>query len=438
MRFKGKTLAIRDIARELNVDAVIDGSVLRSGQSVRIDAKLVLGANDQNVWAKSYDRDLQDVLSLLRDVSAAIAGEVRARVAGATAAAPAAAPAVMTPGSSPGLPPPPRVRPEAYEAFLRARYLFSQSLAPAQMAAAREQALLATTLDPSFAAAWAGLSATYAVDALFGHGARAKAVTMARETARKALDLSPDEGSALAIEGMLQLYFDWDFDAAGKKLERAVTLRPHEAMLRHGWADYLMVKGRYDESLEQTRLGRSSDPASPVAAMVAVFHAMAARRFDDVVGDGRRALLLDPSRATFHRMIGQALWQQKKYDEAVAELRVAAGSTDRNWPVFEETYRRLGPTAALRAYASLVAAELAKQGDRTPISVAEAFAEAGDRERAIDWLERAYAAREPGVLHIPGTVAFESLRQEPRFQDLLRRAGLRMPTLPAGSATRRP
>jgi len=437
MRFKGKTLAIRDIARELNVDAVIDGSVLRSGQSVRIDAKLVLGANDQNVWAKSYDRDLQDVLSLLRDVSAAIAGEVRARVSGAAAAPPAAAPVAMTPGASSGLPQPQRVRPEAYEAYLRGRYLFSQSLSSGQMAAAREQALLATRLDPGFGLAWSGLAATYTVDAIFGYGPRAPAVAMARDAARKALDLSPDEGIGLSAEGMLQLYFDWDFDAAGKKLERAVTLRPHEAMLRHGWADYLMVMGRYDESLEQTRLGRSSDPASPVAAMVAVFHAMAARRFDEVVGDGRRALLLRPGAASVHSMIGQALWQEEKYDEAVAELKLAAGEGNKNWRVFEDTFRRLGPHEALKAYSSVVAADLVKKG-ASPISVAEAFAFAGERDQAIGWLERAYAAREPGVLHIPGTLAFESLRQDPRFQDLLRRAGLRMPPLPAGSATRRP
>ncbi len=201
-------------------------------------------------------------------------------------------------------------------------------------------------------------------------------------------------------------------------------------MLRHGWADYLMVTGRFEESLAQTRLGRSDDPASPLAALVVAFHAMAARRFDDVIADGRRALLMNPSSVAVRGMIGSALWQQQKYDEAVAELKLNAGRDTEGWRIFEDTYRRSGPQAALRAYSSHVAAVLVKRGGRAPVAVAAAFAEAGDRDRAIEWLERGYTAHEPMMLHVPATLAFESLRDDPQFQDLLRRVGVRMPPLP--------
>ena len=438
MKYKGTTRSIRDLARELGVDAVINGSVLRSNQTVRISANLILGANDQNVWAKTYDGDLQDVLRLLSSVSSAIAGEVRGRFGPGASAASSPVPA----GTPPTGPPAPRVRPDAYEAYLRARHLINQSIRPEQVLAAREQLLLATSLDPGFAPAWGALSSTYVVDMLFGPGSRAQAVSTARDLARKALDLSADEPQALAALGMLQLYSDWDFEGARAKIERAVVLSPHESMVRHGWADYLMVTGRYDESLEQTRLGRSYDPMSPLAAVIETFHAMAARRFDDVIADGRSALLITPPASQFatglHSAIGDALWQQQKYSEAIEELKLAAGVDNPAWRVFEDTYRRSGPQAALRAYSSRVAATLVKKDRVDPIAVAAAFAEAGDRDRAIEWLVRGYSEHRPAMLHVPANVAFDALRDDPRFRDLLRRIGLRMPPLPKGSPTRRP
>jgi TolB-like protein/tetratricopeptide (TPR) repeat protein len=436
MKYKGTTLPIRSVARELGVDAVIAGSVLRSNQSVRISASLVLGANDQSVWARSYDRDPQDVLRLLGEVSGAIAGEIRGRVG--PEATVASSPASIPPGE----PPAPRVRSDAYEAYLRARHLINQSIASTQVLAAREQLLLATSLDPGFAPAWGALSSTYVVDMLFDRGSRDQAVSTGRDLARKALDLSADEPQALAALGMLQLYSDWDFEGARAKLERAVVLNPHESMVRHGWADYLMVTGRYDESLEQTRLGRRAAPMSPLVAMIATFHAMAARRFDDVIADGRSALLITPPTSPFatglHSTIGDALWQQQKYSEAIEELKLAAGVDSPAWRVFEDTYRRGGPQAALRAYSSRVAA-MRMKGDRVdPVAVAAAFAEAGDRDRAMEWLERGYSEHRPAMLHVPATVAFDRLRDDRRFQDLLRRVGVRMPPLPKESPTRRP
>ena len=204
----------------------------------------------------------------------------------------------------------------------------------------------------------------------------------------------------------------------------------------------VMVTGRYDESLEQTRLGRSYDPMSPLMALIETFHAMAARRFDDVIAAGRRALLITPPTsaiaAGLHSSIGDALWQQTKYDEAIEELRLSAGTDNQAWRVFEDTYRHTGPHAALRAYSSLVATTLVKGDGGDPVAVAAAFAGAGDRARAIEWLERGYAEHRPTMLHVPANVAFDALRDDPRFQALLRRIGLRMPPLLQGSPTRTP
>jgi tetratricopeptide (TPR) repeat protein len=161
-----------------------------------------------------------------------------------------------------------------------------------------------------------------------------------------------------------------------------------------------------------------------------------------VVADGRRALLITPPTNQFaaglHSTIGDALWQQQKYSEAIEELKLSAGTDNPAWRIFEDTYRRSGPQAALRAYSSRVAATLLKKDRVDPVAVAAAFVEAGDRDRAIEWLERGYAEHRPGMLHVPANVAFDALRDDPRFRDLLRRTGLRMPPLPKGSPTRRP
>jgi eukaryotic-like serine/threonine-protein kinase len=423
MRYKGQAVTARDAARELNVDAVIGGSVLRSGGRVRIDARLIRGATEENVWANSYDRDVQDVLKLLNEVSRAIAGEVRASLEGGGAPAAAATAGGTVEGSVP------QVRPDAYDAYLRGRYAFSLQLSPTKIQAAREQFLLATTLDPGFAPGWSGLAATHAVEALFDLAPAAEALEHARDATRRALALSPDDGVGVSVDGLIDLYFDWNFDSARTKLARAVTLRPHEAMLRHGWADYLMVTGRFDESLEQTRLGRSDNPTLPLAAQIVAFHAAAARRYEDAVLEGRRALLLAPGAAAMHKEIGEALWGLQKYSEAVDELRMAAGKDGDAWRLFEDTYRRSGPQAALKAYSAHVAADLVAAGGRRPVDVAAAFAGAGDGDRAMEWLERGYAAREPLMLHVPANAAFDALRGDPRFEGLLRRIGIKMPPL---------
>lgn len=416
MRYKGQTLSLKNVAGELGVDALIEGSVLRVGSQVRITAQLILGRTDEHVWANKYDRDAQDVLKLLNEVSGAIAGEVQARLGGTVTTAAQAPQASIR-----------QVRPEAYEAYLQGRYFMFQTPVGQGMARALQYFQRANALDPGFAAAWSGMAFSRAARVFFGATDVENALELSRQEARKAIELDSRDGDGFAVLGLIALYHDWNPEGARPLLEKAVRLNPHDSMLRHGYADYFLVTGRFDTSLEEVRLGRDYDPASALAQTVVMFHTQSARRFDDVIVEARRTIgQFPPLARTAHGFIGEALWRQGKYEEAMPEERLSYAEDTEGWLAFEAAYRRGGPRAAMKARADNMSART--QGARNAVAVASAYADAGDADTAMAWLEKAYTARLPQVLHIPATPAFDSMQHDPRFRDLLRRVGIQLPS----------
>jgi tetratricopeptide (TPR) repeat protein len=220
------------------------------------------------------------------------------------------------------------------------------------------------------------------------------------------------------------LYTDWDFEGARPLLEKAIALSPHDSITRHSYADYFMITGQFETSLEQVRMGRDADPISAFPQAAVFFHAMALRRFDVVIEEGRLALKLFPAIAPMaHGAIGDALWRQGKHEDALPELKLSLGQNADGWRAFEDAYRRGGPQRAYRAYGDYLAAHAAESGGT--IAVAAAYAEAGDADQAMPWLEKALSARRPQLLHVPANPAFDAIRDDPRFGDLLRRIGVR-------------
>ena len=416
MRYKGKPKSMREVAQELGVDAVIEGSVLRAGSKVRITAQLILGATDEHVWAENYDRNLEDVLRLLTDVSRAIAGEVRTRVAG---------------GGGPALPPPavtpPRVRPEAWEAYLRGRQVLIQGTSAADFRKALEPFQQAVELDPGFAKGWSGFAMVNMGLGFFRQAPVADVLPKAREAAQKALALDDRSGEAYGVLGTIELYFDWNFDSAKLHLERAVALTPHDLLIRHAWADYLMVTGRLEESVEQVKLGRSYEPTSPLAQVVVLFHTMTTHRYDEVIVEARRTVAAFPKFRMARGVLGKALWRKGRYDEALEQYKLQSGAdSDEELRLMENALRQAGPRAALKAYADSIASQVLAAGRGSPLGVANAYAEAGDRDLAVQWLEKAFAERTPQLLHIVADPAYDDLRGDPRYKELIRRIGIPM------------
>jgi len=363
------------------------------------------------VWADSYDRELQDVLALLSEVSGAIAREVQANLGGAAPPDPPAH-AIARP-----------VRPEAYEAYLRGQHVINQSLSAASLKEARGHFEEAVRLDPGFAKGWSGLAACSLIAGVFGRIPAADAARAGREAAQRALAIDESDGEAHAALGGIELYFDWNFEGARRRIERAVPLNPHNSMVRHLYADYLMIQGRLDESLEQVTLGRSYDPMSRLANIVVMFHTLATRRYDDVIVESRRVLERFPDATWAHGTRADAFWYQHRYEEALAEQRLSLGGDSEAWQTFEQAFRRGGPRAAMKARAVRLALAAASTA-ANHTAVAAAYAEAGEPDAAMAWLEKAYADRLPQLLHVPADPAFDGMRDDPRFEAVMRKIGI--------------
>jgi len=404
MRYKEAPEPIKGIARDLDVDAVIEGSVLRSGNQVRITAQLIDGATDEHLWAESYDRDLEDVLSLLSDVSKAIASEIQTTIVSR---------------DEKGDVPSPRINPEAYETYLRGRHAFGTFSGEGQ-ARALDLYQRAIELDPAFAPAWASLATAQILRALFISPGK-EGISTARASARRALKLDPNVGEAHAVLGFISLYSDWDWPAAERELKRALMISPNDASVRHAYADYLLVTGKPEESLEQVRLGRSYDPLSRLSNQIVLYHAFMAGHFEEVIIEIQRMNERFPGFQGTHNMMGNALWSLGRYDEALAEYEMSWGPE--SFQIFSQGFDRLGPKGAMKAMADRLV-EQSKTQPVGPLDVAVCAAAAGENDLAFEWLEKAFDARSAQLLHAPFHPRFDSIRADPRFEALMQRIGI--------------
>ena len=407
MRYKEAPTAITEIARELEVDAVIEGSVLRSGNRVRITAQLIDGATDENLWAESYDRDLEDVLGLLSGVSRAISGEIHVAIASPTERGEVESP---------------KVNPECYEAYLRGRHALNTWAWESRMQAL-ELFQRAIELDPDFAPAWSALAFTMIVEVFGALDPERDELIEARTAASRARQLDPGLGEAHAVLGFLSLYSDWDWPAAERELQRALELSPQDSNVRHGYADYLLVMGKLEESLEQARLGRSYDPLSRLSHQVVLYHSLMAGHYEEVITEGRQTLEKFPDFSSPHLQIGDALWALGRYEEALAEYEIRWGPESDSFRVFSEAFERAGPKGASKALADRLA-ERSKTEAIGPMTIAGCYAWAGEADSAFQWLERAFDTHSASLLHIHASPEFVFLHSDPRFEALMQRIGI--------------
>jgi tetratricopeptide (TPR) repeat protein len=330
------------------------------------------------------------------------------------------------PGTTPGI----RGRPEAYEEYLRggeATRSADVRRLPEAMAHYRQ----AVALDPGLAPAWGHLAATAAGLAFLRVEPVRENAALARVAARRALAIDPREGSAHVALGVVELYLDWNFEAARAEVEQAVALSPHDVTAHHSYADYLMLTGRLDDSLEQVRRGRDADPASAVAQAILLFHTAFTGRADAVRSEARLTRERFPQLApAAHGVLGSLLWREGKHEAALAEYEKAMD--DATYRAVESAYRRAGPRAALVARAEALARQAASAGRGADlVGMAECYAEAGEADRAFALLDEACAARAPQLLHVVADPAFDGLRSDARYGALLRRIGV-----PAAGAAR--
>ncbi|MGH9316238.1 MAG: protein kinase domain-containing protein [Thermoanaerobaculia bacterium] len=411
MRYKGTQKSVPEIARELNVDAVIEGSVLRVGSRVRITAQLIGAATDKHLWAQSYERDLRDVLALQGEVARAIAGEI-----GVT----------LTPQERSRLTSKKTVNPEAYEAYLKGRYHWDRGTA-AGVQKSLEDFQQAAEKQPDFALAYAGIADAYNRLAASSINVLSpkEAFPKSKAAAMRAVELDPTLGEPYVSLAWDNFVFDRDFTTAESQYRRALELNPSYPDAHQSYASFLSRMGRFDEAIREAKRGQELDPISPEANLDVGFALHAARRDDEAIPWFRRVLDMDPSFLRAHWALGLALVQKGRYEEAIAELQKAVELSGGGVILGSLGYAYA--VAGRRAQALEIVEKL-KEGSREryvpPAAVALVFAGLGEKDQAMLWLEKAYEERDPWATDLKTQPMFDSLRSDPRFLDLLRRVGL--------------
>ena len=418
MRYRGTSKALPDIARELHVDAVVEGAVLRSGSHVRISAQLVAAAEDRNLWANTYEREVGDVFALQRDLSEAIAGQVHVR---------------LTAKERERLARAGRVNPEAYDEYLKGRHEWSKRT-QAGLEEARRHFLRAAEIDPQLGLAYAGLADVYVLLDLYS-GLRAdEALPRAEEAARKALEIDDQLAEAYPALGMVKLYRRWDWAGAEADFKRAIELRPSYATAHHWYSILLRDKGRFQEAIAEARLALELDPLSPImnANLGDVF--FFARRYDDAIRQHRLGRDLDPAFAPTHLYLAMAFAQSGAIDSAIASCNTARTLAGGGSYVLGGLGYALG-RAGRSPEAGQVLKELegrSAQGQSVPFDIGLVWvglARAGQsnaraRDECLDWIEKACREQPSGVKDLGVDSRFDALRDAPRFRQILRRLGL--------------
>ena len=410
MPYKRARKPLPQVARELNVDAVVEGTVLRSGDRVRITAQLIQVSADKHIWSQSYEGDLRDTLALQNKVARAIADQIRIS---------------LTPQEQAALKNVKAVNPEAYVSNLKGRYFWNKRTADGLKTAVAyfDQAI---ENDPTYARAYAGLADSYALmgDWQYGVLTPKEALPRAEAAAIKALELDSTLGEAHTSLAFTLDGFDWDWGSAEREFKRALELNPGYATAHHWYAWHLALVGRNAEAIAEMKRAQNLDPLSLIISADLAELLVIAHSYDESIEQSRKTIEMDPNFALAHNQLAQAYIQKEMYSEAISELekavRLSGGS-----PICTANLARAYAASRRRNEALKLLSDL-KEGSNPVYSrateIAMVYAALGDKNQAMSWLEKGYEERfNPGVLLRPG---FDPLRSDPRFQDLLRRLGL--------------
>ena len=404
MQYKKTTKTVPQIARELNVDAVLEGSVERVGNRVRIQAQLIYAPQDRHLWAQQYDRGISDVLALQDEVSRAIAQEVGSRLSEAQQARAQR---------------PRKINPQAYEAYLRG--LESQSLGKA--IAYYDQAI---QLQPDFAPAYAGKAYAYFFVGFLGFRPPNQAFPRMEEAASKAVELDPQLSDGHAALALVKLQYDWDFAAAEQEFRRALELNPSNADAHHMYAHYLLAMGRTQQSVEETRLAAQLDPAGESLQSCLAWHELSGRHYETAVTDSRRALRTAPDDFFVHLILGWTYEQQGLLPQATGEFTKAQELSD-DASITQASLAHVLAVSGKRSEAQAILASMQARAQKSYVpayDLAVLHLGLGDRQGAIDWLQKASVERSGFLVYINWDPRFDVLRSDPRFTRILQQVGL--------------
>jgi len=404
MRYQGTHQPVSQVARELKVDAVVEGTVLLSGGRVRIAARLIDGRTDARIWGESYERDLRNVLSLQSDVATDIADQIRIQVTSQEHARLAATRPVNT---------------DAYDAYLRGRYEWNKGTERGKRQA-RQYFEQAAQIDPDYASAYAGLADYYwSTDEL----PPAVAMPKAKEYALKALEIDPNLAGAYTSLAVVEFYADWNWLQADRDFRRALDLDPGDVEAHRVYSDYLSGMGRADEALRESRAAERLDPVSFDAQVTTGWALYYARRYDQALGQCRTVTDLEPNFPSAHDCLGLSYLAEKMYDKAIAESQRAVTLSGNDLTLAVGLARAFALGGSQSEARKILEQWLgkAKTGYVPPSQLAQIYIALGDKQQGLSLLQKAYETRDVYLARLKVEPAFDAVRSDPGFQAVMRR-----------------
>jgi TolB-like protein/Tfp pilus assembly protein PilF len=407
MRYKKTDKSLPQIARELNVDAIVEGAVLRSGDRVRISAKLIYASTDTHLWADNYDRDLRDILALHSDVAQAIARQVQIK---------------LTPQEQAQFAQVHAVNPEAYEAYLKGRYHWNRRSGQ-ELPKAMQCFQQAIAKDSDYAAAYAGLADSLASLGAWSFVPPKESLGEAKGLALRALEIDPGLGEAHTSLAWVNAWYEHDFATAEKEFERSIELNPRYPFAHYFFGFFLALMGRYEEAYTECKRGLRLDPLSSVMHWGLGFVFWCSRRYDQAIEEADRSIELDPTFVGAHALHGWAYPHKSRHELAIASLRKAVELSQgaSQWVgSLGEAYAKAGCKDEARKILHQLN-DLSKQRYVTHYIMARIHAALGEHHDALHWLETAYQERAAWMMFLKTDPHLDCVRPDPRFQDLLRR-----------------
>ena len=397
-----------EIARQLGVANVVEGSVQKIGDAVRVNVQLIKAANDSHLWADTFDRNLTDVFAVESEIAKSIADTLKAKLTGSEEHAISARPTENT---------------KAYQFYLKGRYFWNKRTG-SDLQTAIDHFKQAIDQDPNYALAYAGLADSYVLLSFFGAGTLQQSIPPAKAAAQKALELDPTLAEPHSVLGQI-LFYDFDFAESKKEFERAIALNPNDATA-HQWFGVgpLIVLGEFDRAIPEGKRAVELDPLSLVVNTdLAVDYTMA-RRYPEAIEQLNKTLAMDPRFYYARLTFGLALQCNGQLPEAIAQYKKAAELTDD--PLVLASLAQAYAKAGQRGEALKLLAQMQELATKRYVglwSFARVHLALGEKEKAIDELERAYLERsDPYITFIKVSPLFDPLRGDPRFQALLAKA----------------
>ena len=410
--YPGTHKSIGQIGRELNVNYILEGTVMRDGNKVRIIAQLIRVSDQTHLWADSYERNLEDILSLQRDVAEAIAGQIQVK---------------LTTQKQARLAPARSVNAKAYDAYLHGRYHWNKRT-PQDITSAIEYFQQAIREDPNYAVAYAGLADAYALLGSVGNDALPPKVAMpqAEDNALKALALDNSLAEAHASLAYVKLSFDWQGPEAERHFKQALELNPSYATGHQWYALYLVATGRMKDAIAEIGRAQQLDPLSIIILTAAAHIYNQAGQYDKALEQCRKALDLYPDFFLAHYIQGRAYEQKGMLAAAIAEFQKASNSS-RGSPITIEGLGHAYAVSGKRQEAGQLLAQLVSLSQQKYVPAVCMMAICvglGDNDQALRWVKQALDDRCDYVIYLPYEPGLESLRADPRFQDLMRQVHL--------------